>query len=62
MVDLLISWRSKDDTWGIDVFAKNVFDERYNIIGFDLAGVCGCNEEAQGKPRWVGASVRYDFY
>jgi hypothetical protein len=31
------------------------------VVGFDLAQLCGCNEEAQGKPRWWGVSVRKDF-
>jgi iron complex outermembrane receptor protein len=62
VVDALVSWTSTDETWAIDLFVKNLLDERYNTIGFDLAGVCGCNEEAQGKPRWVGASVRYNFF
>lgn len=62
LVDGLVSWMSRDETWSVDVFVKNLFDERYNVIGFDLAGVCGCNEEAQGKPRWVGLSVKYNYF
>jgi len=62
VVDALVSWTSIDENWSVDVFVKNLLDERYNTIGFDLAGVCGCNEEAQGKPRWVGASIRYTFF
>ena len=55
------SWEDYDGTWSVDLFVDNVFDERYNVIGFDLATVCGCNEEAQGKPRWAGVSARYNF-
>jgi len=62
VVDGLISWMSTNEDWSIDLYVKNMFDERYNTIGFDLAGVCGCNEEAQGKPRWVGLSVKYNYY
>jgi iron complex outermembrane receptor protein len=56
-----VSWEDHDGNWVLDLFVDNVFDERYNVIGFDLATVCGCNEEAQGKPRWAGASLRYSF-
>lgn len=61
-IDGLISWMSGDETWSIDLSAKNLFDKRYNTIGFDLAGICGCNEEAQGKPRWIGLSVKYNYF
>jgi len=55
------SWASSDDTWQVDAYVKNVSDKRYNTIGFDLSQLCGCNEEAQGKPRWWGVSVRYHY-
>ena len=61
VVDLKLGWESQNADWALDVFAKNVFDERYNVIGFDLSQLCGCNEEAQGKPRWWGVSVRKSF-
>lgn len=59
--DAKIGWEKEDRSWAIDLFAKNAFDERYNTIGFDLSTLCGCNEEAQGKPRWVGVNVRRRF-
>ena len=61
VVDLRLSWEKEDGSWEVDAFVKNVFDERYNVIGFDLAQLCGCNEEAQGKPRWWGVSARRNF-
>jgi len=61
VTNIRASWEDHGGNWALDLFVDNVFDERYNVIGFDLATVCGCNEEAQGKPRWVGASVRYNF-
>jgi len=61
VTNIRASWEDHEGKWALDLFVDNVFDERYNVIGFDLATVCGCNEEAQGKPRWAGASVRYSF-
>ncbi|MCR8922641.1 TonB-dependent receptor [Dasania sp. GY-MA-18] len=61
VTNIRASWEGHDGVWALDLFVDNVFDERYNVIGFDLSTVCGCSEEAQGKPRWAGASVRYNF-
>jgi hypothetical protein len=30
--------------------------------GFDLATLCGCAEEAWGKPRWYGARLRFNWF
>lgn len=56
-----VSWASGDERWEVTAFVNNVFDERYVITGFDLATLCGCAEEAWGKPRWYGASVQYNW-
>lgn len=56
------SWTSMDNRWEAAIFANNLWDERYRILGFELSGLCGCSEEAYGKPRWVGGSVRYNFF
>lgn len=56
-----VSWLSGDDRWEATVFVNNIADERYVITGFDLATLCGCAEEAWGKPRWYGASLRYNW-
>jgi len=61
IVDLKIGWADYEDKWAVDVFLQNAFDERYNIIGFDLSQICGCNEQAQGMPRQWGVSVRRSF-
>jgi hypothetical protein len=31
------------------------------VIGFDLATLCGCNEDYYGKPRWFGVSLSYNY-
>lgn len=56
-----LSWLSGDESWSLEAYVNNVTDKRYNTVGFDLSQVCGCNEEAQGKPRWWGVSARYSF-
>ena len=47
--------------WEVAAFVKNVTDKRYFTIGYDLATLCGCNENAFGAPRWPGAEVKYHF-
>ncbi|MBI4306880.1 MAG: TonB-dependent receptor, partial [Chloroflexi bacterium] len=56
-----VSWASVDGRWMGTFFVNNLADERYFHTGFDLATLCGCAEEAWGKPRWYGASLRYNW-
>lgn len=54
-------WRSAGDRWEAVLFANNVTDKRYYTIGFDLSNATGSNSLTPGKPRWFGASLRYNF-
>jgi iron complex outermembrane receptor protein len=54
-----VAWESETGRWQASLFVDNFTDERYKISGFDLATLCGCNEEAYGRPRWYGVRVRY---
>jgi iron complex outermembrane receptor protein len=56
------SWVSSDQRWEGTLFVNNLWDERARLISFDLAGLCGCQEEAYIDPQWIGASLRYDFF
>ena len=42
-------------------FVNNVGNAKYGVIGFDLATLCGCNEDYYGKPRWFGVSLSYNY-
>ena len=46
-----VSWRTDDRRWEIGFDVKNLTDERVGIQGFDLAGLCGCNEVSYKPPR-----------
>ncbi|MCZ6589042.1 MAG: TonB-dependent receptor, partial [Alphaproteobacteria bacterium] len=59
LVDTRLSWVSADGRWDIAIFGNNVFDEEYKIGGFDLATLCGCAEEAWGRPAWWGIQARF---
>lgn len=58
IVNAQVSWTSPNRNWTTILFVDNIFDERYKVGGFDLATLCGCAEEAYGKPRWFGVRVR----
>ncbi len=58
LVGTRLSWVSSNGSWDIAIFGNNVFDEEYKITGFDLATLCGCNEEAWGRPSWWGIQAR----
>lgn len=56
-----LSWTSENDLWNVQLFVTNVADKRYRTSGYDLSTLCGCSEQAWGKPRWWGLGVRYNF-
>ena len=43
------------------VGVDNIFDKRYRTTTYNLATLCGCNEEAYGAPRWWNVSLRYTY-
>ncbi len=55
------SWTSSGGAWSVSAFVENFTDKRYGVMGYDLSTLCGCSEDYYGKPRWYGASVRYEF-
>ena len=61
VVNARIDWTSEDKKWLVAFSVKNLTDNVYDNIGFDLSQVCGCNLQAQGKPRWFNVSVRRSF-
>lgn len=56
-----ISWTNASDNWRFGLDVKNLTDERVGIQGFDLAGLCGCNEVSYKPPRFFALSTRYSF-
>jgi iron complex outermembrane receptor protein len=56
-----LSWLSIDGIWEAQAFVNNLADAHNQITGFELATLCGCSEEAYGKPRWFGVRVHYNW-
>ncbi|PCI52792.1 MAG: TonB-dependent receptor [Alphaproteobacteria bacterium] len=61
IVNVRVGWTSEDGDWAVSLFGKNLFNNVYDIVGFDLSQICGCNLQSQGRPRWLGINVKHDF-
>lgn len=61
IADARIGWEASDGKFQIAAFVKNVFDKRYDTIGFDESYLTGSNLNSQGKPRWFGVNAKVNF-
>jgi iron complex outermembrane receptor protein len=59
--NLRVSYTTQDDRWTLAGFVNNLANEKYGVIGFDLATLCGCNEDYYGKPRWFGVTLSFNY-
>ncbi len=57
-----LSWYSADERWEVTGFIDNFSDTRNVNIGFELAAVCGCDEQSVGFPRTYGVKLRYNYF
>ena len=57
-----LSWYSADERWEVTGFIDNFSDTRNVNIGFELAAVCGCDEQSAGWPRTYGVKLRYNYF
>ena len=57
-----LSWYSADERWEVTGFIDNFSDTRNVNIGFELAAVCGCDEQSVGWPRTYGVKLRYNYF
>ena len=59
--NLGLSWTDHRKALRLGFDVRNLTDERVGIQGFDLAGLCGCNEVSYKPPRSFLFSARYSF-
>jgi iron complex outermembrane receptor protein len=59
LVNARLSWTNPQ--WQLEVFGSNLTNKRYDTVGFDISGLCGCTQIGYGRPTWWGASVRRNF-
>lgn len=55
------SWADARNALRLGFDVRNLTDARVDIQGFDLAGLCGCNEVSYKPPRSFLMSARYSF-
>ena len=60
--NMSLQWTSADERWEVSGFIDNFSDTRNQTIGFELATVCGCDEQSFGLPRMYGARIRYNYF
>ena len=56
-----VGWTTEDSRWDFALEFRNITDENAGVQGFDLATLCGCNEESWRAPRWWGLRAKYAF-
>ena len=55
-----LQWTSPTEHWHAAVFVNNIADEEYLSYTFDFTGF-GFNQQAYGRPRWIGGTVGYSW-
>lgn len=55
-----LQWTSPNENWHAAVFVNNIADEEYLSYTFDFTSF-GFNQQAWGRPRWVGGTVGYSW-
>jgi iron complex outermembrane receptor protein len=56
-----LGYVTDDGTWDASIWVKNFTDEDYVSTAFDISIFTGAIIDAPGAPRWVGATLRYNF-
>ncbi len=61
LVDARIGIGSANDSWALELWGKNVFDEEYIQVGFDATLQTGTVDAFLGDPRLYGVTFRMNF-
>jgi iron complex outermembrane recepter protein len=61
LLNARISWTDPTGHWEGAVYGSNLLDKRYGIVGFDSSDFGGFTQVGYGQPRWLGASIEYNF-
>jgi len=61
VADARLSWNSSDELWNVVGYIDNFTDDDHSVIGFDVSGFYGTNQESYAKPLTAGLIVRRSF-
>lgn len=56
-----LGYLTEDGKWDASIWVRNFTDEDYVPALFDITTFTGVIIDAPGAPRWIGATVRYNF-
>jgi iron complex outermembrane receptor protein len=56
-----LSYTSGDERWEMALWVRNITDEVFYPIGYDLTGTNGTIVRAVSPPRWAGASLSFHW-
>lgn len=59
LINTRVSWNK--DNWSASIWAKNLTDEKYSHLKFDLINLYGMLQDFKGEARQVGFDIRYEF-
>lgn len=61
LVNLRVTYTTADGNWEAAAFVDNVTDKAYTIIRSSVETLTGGTTDTYGRPRWLGASLQYNF-
>lgn len=59
--NLRLSYQDAAGRWTVAAFVHNITNVKYLSYTFDFTNTFGFNQQAYGKPRWAGVSVRVEI-
>jgi iron complex outermembrane receptor protein len=60
LVNLRSGFRAEDESWELTGWVRNLTDEKWNVVGFDVPTINGF-AAVNGPPRQYGLTVRFNF-
>jgi iron complex outermembrane recepter protein len=61
LLNLSMNWSQDPTGFSLSAYVNNITDKRYQMIGFNNVGNCGCADVSYGMPRTYGMTVGYNF-
>ena len=61
VADARLTWNSANGLWDLVGYVDNLTDDDHSVIGFDVSGFYGTNQESYAKPRTTGLIIRRNF-
>jgi iron complex outermembrane receptor protein len=60
LLDFRVGFHRDDSRWDVSFWVRNVLDEGYGVVGFDVPAVSGY-VSINGPPRTLGGTIRLTY-